>query len=657
MYHGSIQCYSMDEKEHFLNLKTLLDIEQKEDFELYRAQFILANLDARRRNGVTWYPVQLKDTEIGIGGQITIQLERSNYLNIGHQFSSGKNVVVYANNNGQQPEMHGTIKSVYEHKMSVIINMDDVPDWLYDGKIGVNLSFDTTSYEEMKAAIMQVLNAQDSRLEHIRKVIHGLKAPQTATLDNSLVIPALNLSQNKAVRHILAAEDVALIQGPPGTGKTTTIVQAIRLSLQKEKQILVCAPSNTAVDVLAEKLLNEGLKVLRIGHPARVDETLMSSTLDGQIQNHSAYKDLKEFRKSAEAYFKMASEKHFRNFGFEEREQKALLYKEAKSLKREAILLENYIIDSIVDAAQVICCTPVNANHHLLKKANFSTLFFDEAGQALEPMAWIPIIKCKKVVFSGDHLQLPPTVKSRKAENGGLKISLFERAMQNLKENTLLNIQYRMHEEIMAFSNLYFYNNALQADLSAKNNRLSYDPHDTVLYPAIAFIDTAGCGFEESQNPETQSHYNEGEGKIIIYKLKLLVEQYYASSTAIEQPLSIGIITPYREQRDYLESQIKDGLDFKNYPVHIVVKTIDGFQGQEKDVIILSMVRSNFNQTIGFLADERRLNVALTRAKKQIIVVGDSATLCIHPFFAKLFDYYASIDVLSSAWDFMSELE
>ncbi len=647
----------MDEKEHFLNLKALLDIEQKEDFAQYKEQFILANLDTRRRNGVTWYPVELKDTEIGIGGQITIQLERNNFLNIGHQFSSGKNVVVYANNNGQQPEMNGTIKSVHDHKMSVIINMDDVPDWLYDGKIGVNLSFDNTSYEEMQAAIMQVLNAKDSRLAHIRRVLQGLEKPSSAAIENSLVIPALNLSQNKAVRYILASEDVALIQGPPGTGKTTTIVQAIRLSLQKEKQILVCAPSNTAVDVLAEKLLNEGLKVLRIGHPARVDEALMSSTLDGQIHEHPGYKDLKEFRKSAEAYFKMASEKQFRNFGPDEREQKALLYKEAKSLKREAILLENYIIDSIVEAAQVICCTPVNANHHLLKKMNFSTLFFDEAGQALEPMAWIPILKCKKVVFSGDHLQLPPTVKSRKAENGGLKISLFERAMQNLNENALLNTQYRMHDEIMAFSNLYFYNGALQADLSAKNNRLSYDPLDNILYPAIRFIDTAGCGFEESQNPETLSHYNEGEAKIILYKLKLLIEQYYTTATYTEQPLSIGIITPYREQRDYLSAQIKDGIDLKDRPVHIVVKTIDGFQGQEKDVIILSMVRSNFNQSIGFLADERRLNVALTRAKKQLIVVADSATLSIHPFFEKLFEYYANNDVLLSAWEFMSDLE
>jgi ATP-dependent RNA/DNA helicase IGHMBP2 len=647
----------MSEQDHFLHLKSLLEIEQKEDFAQYREQFVLANLDARRRNGVTWYPVNLKETEATLGGQIVINIERNNYLNIAHQFSSGKNVVLFSNNNGQQPEMHGTIKSVYENKMAIVVNMDDGPDWLYDGKIGVNLSFDNTSYEEMQKALMQVMNAKESRLETIRQVLNGIKAPIVHEIDLSIIIPALNLSQNKAVRYVLASEDVALIQGPPGTGKTTTIVQAIRLSLQKEKQILVCAPSNTAVDVLAEKLLQEGLKVLRIGHPARVDEALLASTIDGQVAAHTSYKELKNYRKSAEEYFRMASEKHFRNFGSDEREQKALIYKEAKSLKREAILLENYIIDSILQEAQVVCCTPVNANHYLIRKLSFSTLFFDEAGQALEPMAWIPIIKCKKVVFSGDHLQLPPTVKSRKAENGGLKVSLFERAMKSMPENALLNVQYRMHEDIMSFSNQYFYNGALQADLSAKNNRLSYDSNDILLHQPIEFIDTAGCGYEEQQNPETLSMYNEGEAKIIIYKLNQIIEQFYAHDSSKATPLSIGIITPYKEQRDFLQEKIKEAVDIKKHPVSIVVKTIDGFQGQEKDVIFLSLVRSNTNQEIGFLADERRLNVALTRAKKKLIVVADSATLSVHPFFEKLFEHYATTDVLASAWELISELD
>jgi ATP-dependent RNA/DNA helicase IGHMBP2 len=646
----------MNEKEHFLHLKSLLEIEQKEDFAQYKEQFIQANLDTRRKNGVTWYPVSLKETEMGLGGQLTIHIERSNYLNAAHQFSSGKNVILYSNQNGQQPEMYGTIKSVYDHKMAIIINTDEEPDWLHEGKIGVNLSFDDTSYEEMNKALMQVMNAKDSRLEILRQVLHGIKVPVVGNGDSQLVIPSLNLSQNKAVRYVLASEDIALIQGPPGTGKTTTIVQAIRLSLHKEKQILVCAPSNTAVDVLAEKLLMEGLKVLRIGHPARVDETLLSCTMDGQVSQHASYKDLKNYRKSAEEYFRMASEKHFRNFGPDEREQKALLYKEAKSLKREAVLLENYIVDSILDEAQVVCCTPVNANHYLLKKLEFSTLFFDEAGQALEPMAWIPIIKCKKVVFSGDHLQLPPTVKSRKAENGGLKISLFERAMNTLKENALLNVQYRMHEDIMAFSNQYFYNGHLSADLSAKDNRLSYDHHDVILHQTIECIDTAGCGFEEQQNPETLSLYNEGEAKIVIYKIKLLLEQYYAHYNETKNRLNIGVITPYKEQRDYLEQHITSGIDVKDLPVNIVVKTVDGFQGQEKDIVLLSLVRSNYNQEIGFLADERRLNVALTRAKKKLIV-GDSATLSSHPFFEKLFEFYATKGVLVSAWELSSLIE
>jgi ATP-dependent RNA/DNA helicase IGHMBP2 len=645
------------EIDHFFKLKSLLEVEEKEDYLQYRRDFIQANLDERRRNGVTWYPLNILSQGVSIGGQQLLSVERNNHLHQAHQFSSGKNVILFSNAQGKDiPELYGTIKSVYDNQMSIMINDDDLPDWVFDGKIGVNLSFDDTTYEEMRQALMQVINAKDSQLQYLREIFANNRKPRFSEPDASIVIPKLNLSQNKAVRHALAAEDVALIQGPPGTGKTTTIVQAIRLTVQKEKQVLVCAPSNTAVDVLTEKLIQEGLKVLRIGHPARIDETLLSSTLDGQITQHSGYKDLKNFRKSAEEYFKMASDKRFRSYGPNEREQKTLMYQEAKSLKKEAILLENYIIDSIVENAQVVCCTPVNANHYLLKKTQFHTLFFDEAGQCLEPMAWIPILRCKKLVFSGDHWQLPPTIKSRQAENGGLKISLFERAIQNLPENALLSIQYRMHEDIMQFSNEYFYNGLLQADLSAKNNRLSYDSADVILHRPLECIDTAGCGFEEEQNPETLSLYNTGEAKIVVNKIKTLLAQYQYHENAHSAHLSIGIITPYKEQKEYLEKCIKEQLEIPTY-VKIVVKTVDGFQGQEKDVIILSLVRSNHKQEIGFLADERRLNVSLTRARKKLIVIGDSATLSNHPFFEKLFEFYANKEALSSAWELMSDLE
>ncbi|HRD38586.1 MAG TPA: AAA domain-containing protein, partial [Bacteroidia bacterium] len=396
-------------------------------------------------------------------------------------------------------------------------------------------------------------------------------------------------------------------------GKTTTLVQAIRLTLQNEKQVLVCAPTNTAVDLLTEKLLEQGISVLRVGHPARISEELISSSVDGQVQNHQYYKDIKNLRKNAEEYFRMAG-KYKRVFGKEDAAQRAAFYAEAKNCIKEARLLEEHVVNSLFESAQVICCTPVTSTNRGLQKKIFQTLFFDEASQALEPMVWIPLIKCNRVIFSGDHFQLPPVVKSIKAKKEGLDITLLDRCIKLEGVSSLLTRQYRMHNAIMSFSNAYFYNNELEADITVKEALLDATSESDLLSLPVELIDTAGCSFDEVQNPETLSLFNTGEADLLYKHLNLLLEQYAYSYS--EQKISVGIISPYKEQIELLKEKLSEQ-NMEGKPIeHISVKTIDGFQGEERDVIYISLVRSNTESEIGFLSDIRRMNVALTRARK-----------------------------------------
>ncbi|HEY1038753.1 MAG TPA: AAA domain-containing protein, partial [Bacteroidia bacterium] len=492
------------------HIQRLLAIEREEDNKQFREEFLRADVNKRRENGVTWYPVVINNEEPTLSNSTLIEVERSTYLDKPHQFSAGKNILFFSNKNNEHNEISGTIKSVYRNSMKIVINAEDLPDWAYEGKLGVNLQFDDNSYNEMEFALNKVINAKENRTEELREIIHGNSIPQFESIDESIILPGLNLSQNRAIRKVLAAKDVAVIHGPPGTGKTTTLVQAIRLTVQKEKQVLVCAPTNTAVDLLTEKLLAQGVKVLRIGNPARVSEELVSSTLDGKILSSEYYKDIKSLRKTAEEYFKMAG-KYKRTFGREEAQQRALFYAEAKNCVKEANALEDYITSQQLENAEVIACTPVTASSRFMREKRFKTLFFDEASQALEPMTWIPLLKCQRIILAGDHFQLPPVVKSREAEQGGLKITMLEKCMQKEDISVLLNIQYRMHNAIMEFSNTVFYNDQLQADISVKDVLLNNDENYPVLSRPIDFVDTAGCGYDELQNPETLSLYNPEE--------------------------------------------------------------------------------------------------------------------------------------------------
>ncbi len=635
-------------------LKELLLIERDEDYNQYKEQFLRAGIEQRKKNGVTWFPIQILSDELGYADYVHIEIERTNQIDTPHQFSAGKNVTLFSNKNPEEiQELTGTIKQSGKNKMKIILHTDELPDWCYEGRLGVNIQFDDNSYIEMQKALDEVVGARNNRVAELREIIEGTEKPSFEKIDDSLIIPQLNLSQNRAVRHILSANDIAVVHGPPGTGKTTTIVQAIRLILQSEKQVLVCAPTNTAVDLLTEKLIEQGVNVLRVGHPARVSEDLQKTTIDGQIQSHINYKDIKNLRRNAEEYFRMAS-KYKRTFGKEDAKQRAMYYTEARNCIKESRLLEDYIVDSLFDNAQVICCTPVTSTNKTLTKKKFNTLFFDEASQALEAISWIPLLKCNRVIFSGDHFQLPPVVKSVKAKQEGLDKTMLDRCIQHDTISSLLTRQYRMHQHIMQFSNAYFYNNELEADATVKDTLLSVNEDIDILHIPVELVDTAGCSFDEFQNPETLSLSNKGEADLLFKHLGVLLQQYQLSGETGK--IDIGIISPYKEQIELLKEKLQE-FDYSSYPVNeLAVKTIDGFQGEERDVIYISLVRSNPNSEIGFLSDIRRMNVALTRAKKKLVVIMDTATIGNHPFYKTFIEYCENHNFYKSAWEYSYEV-
>jgi ATP-dependent RNA/DNA helicase IGHMBP2 len=631
-------------------LKKLLQIERDEDYFQYKEQFLRAGIEQRRKNGLTWYPIKINSNELGYAELVQIEIERTSYLDQPHQFSSGKNVSLFSNQPDNQVfEINGTIKSAHKNKLKIILHCDDLPDWAYEGKLGVNIQFDDNSYTEMQKALDEVINAKNNRVAELRETLEGAEQLSFEKEDENILVPQLNLSQNRGIRKSLSATDLAVIHGPPGTGKTTTLTNAIRICLQSEKQVLVCAPTNTAVDLLTEKLLGQGLTVLRLGHPARISEELIKSSVDGQIQQHQHFHEIKNLRRNAEEYFRMAS-KYKRVFGKQDAQQRAAYYTEARTCLKDARLLEDYIVDDLFNNVQVICCTPVSSTHRALTRKRFNTLFFDEASQALEPMVWIPLLKCNRIILSGDHHQLPPVVKSLDAAKEGLGITMLDRCIKFKEAVSLLNKQYRMSSPIMQFSNSYFYNNELQADESVHDHALSADEHEEFFNKPIEFIDTAGCSFDEEQNPETLSLFNVQEGNLLFRHLQQLLTWH--SKLEYTHPITVGIISPYKEQIGWLKDNMNNFEFDHNKISELRIKTIDGFQGEECDVIYISLVRSNADQQIGFLSDLRRMNVAITRAKKKLVVIGDSATIGSNPFYKSFIEYCESNDYYRSAWEF-----
>lgn len=628
------------------NLRGLLAKEKEDDLQEYRRRINGKSINEQKKLGVCWYPVKLEKTRFDAGERLLIRISRHAAQNEPHLFQQGKLVNLFSNvqtDDNEDNSVTGVINQVTENEMIITINSNDFPDWLDMGYMGVQLMFDDNSYREMDAALEYMLNTKKENITHLMQVLLGGVDAEFSE-EFCFTVPKLNESQNKALNMILNAKDVAIVHGPPGTGKTTTLVQSVLYVLKNEQQVLVCAPSNAAVDLLVEKLFAQGVNVLRIGHPARVTDENLQRTVDVQITKHAEYRNLKSIRKQAEEYKKLGH-KYKRNFGPEEREQRKMLLSEARKLREEGDHLEFYITTQILQNAQVIACTLVGAANMLLKGKMFSTVFIDEASQGLEPATWIPILKAQRVVLAGDHKQLPPTVKSREAAKGGLDITLFEKAITRNKADVMLQEQYRMNTKIMAFSGKMFYNDKLFANKLVENHTVFENDEPLV------FIDTAGCGYTEMY--ETESCQNNEEAALLVKHLaKYLDELVYMGLDYV--PENIGIISPYRAQVTLLAELINDTPDLTaEQKKRITVNTIDSFQGQERDVIYISLVRSNDEGEIGFLSDIRRMNVAITRARKKLVITGDSATIGNHPFYSSFIDYVNDNAAYRSAFEFI----
>ncbi|MFZ2900757.1 MAG: AAA domain-containing protein [Saprospiraceae bacterium] len=625
----------------FQQLGDLVRMEKESDLEYYKELIERLPLEERKAKGFTWFPVQVGKSGYTYGERAYVIVEHQEPPEFAHQFRGGKTVRFFIRlADGKIKERTGVINFVEKRRMKIVLNAKDLPDWMNSGHAGVDLMFDERTYQEMEKALKIVREVKKGRLAELRAILLGAQPRTTDPIAAPVNIPELNPSQNHAIDQILAAQDVAVVHGPPGTGKTTTLVHAIRLLCEREATVLVTAPSNTATDLLTERLAEQGLNVVRVGNISRVDETIISHTLEAQLSKHPESKNIKKVKIQA-AEFRRQAKRFRRHFGKEEYDERKDLLKQAGDLDAWAKDLEDRLIDQILTSAQVITCTLVGAAHPVLEHRRFRTVVIDEAAQALEPATWIPIIRASRVVLAGDPYQLPPTVKSVEAQRKGLDVTLIERCIAMWNDVSLLTVQYRMHNAIMGFSNEMFYKGVLRAAEGIHDHRLDFGGHEPV-----TFIDTAGCGFDEMVKEEYQSRYNPQEFHILCEHLYQLVESY------ADHPLpSIALISPYREQVAHMEATVKEDPLLASLP--LTINTIDGFQGQERDVVYLSLVRSNAKGQIGFLDDYRRMNVAMTRAKKLLVVVGDSATIASHEFYRSLLDYVDRKGHYQTAWEYM----
>ena len=592
-------------------------------------------LELRRTQGLVWYPLQIVEEDTAPDGNPVLVLERQTRKRHGHFFQSGQPVLLFQ---ADQPAGHkhsGTITAIEPDRLKIVF-AGELPDWAFDGRIGIEPDFSETTFTQGMNALQKVASAENNSLATLREILLGNASPNLISTKFSFANSALNPSQNDAIQAAMAGSEVFMIQGPPGTGKTTTLTELITTVLQQEPKVLVCAPSNAAVDLLAEKLAQQNIRVLRIGNPARLSERLFDLTLEGQLRKHPEYKQIKAFHKEA-AEIRRQATKYKRNFDRAAADQRKQLLQESRNLVKEARLLADQLTKETVQSAQAILCTLVGAASELIESVQNIPVFMDEAAQAPEPLAWIPILKAKRVILAGDHCQLPPTILSAEASRAGLSKTLFEKAMLSpalAEVRKMLTIQYRMHQNIMDFPSLQFYSGQLQADESVKDRCLDHLP--------VCFVDTAGTGWEEQFNPESKSFANPEEGRFLISQLENWVTQF--------PDQSVAVISPYKEQVEWLRTEVQKNELFSGKA--ITVDSVDGFQGQERDSVWISLVRSNERHEIGFLADTRRMNVAMTRARKKLFILGDSSTLSENRFYKQFLDYVYQTGSYQSVWEY-----
>lgn len=644
-----------------LQQRTLLQLEYYTEKEAFRKLTEQMGMQRKVKRGDAWFPLQVGKSFYNSLNQTAIEVFRTSDQDIEHNFEFGRPVMFFRSEGSEELKYFsftGTVSYVDGDRMVVTVP-DSAPLLELQQStdpIGVQLSFDETSYKLMFEALDRVMKAKNNRLAYLRDLFYSHQKAGRFSFE-PMKFPWLNPTQERAVNEVLWAKDVAIVHGPPGTGKTTTLVEAINETLMRESQVLVCAQSNMAVDWISEKLVDRGINVLRIGNPTRVNDKMLGFTYERRFESHADYPQLWAIRKAIRELRKNRK-KDSENY-----------HQKMDRLKSRAAEIELRINAELFGKARVIACTLVGSAHHLLEGMKFGTLFIDEAAQALEAACWIPMKRASRVILAGDHCQLPPTVKSIAALRAGLGKTLMERIAENKPEVvTLLKIQYRMNDEIMRFSSDWFYGGKVESapqikyrsvldydhpitwiDTSNEENQITIEGEDapedsaSTASSVSAANQNSDLNFKEQFVGESFGRINKAEAELTL----LTLAEYFTKigkQRVLEERIDVGIISPYRAQVQYLKKLIKKYEFFKPYRRLISVNTVDGFQGQERDVILISLVRSNDEGQIGFLKDLRRMNVAMTRARMKLIILGNKDTMTKHPFYKKLWEYVEAIN-------------
>ena len=615
--------------------RLLLELEYQTEKESFRKQTEEMGVQRKVKRGDAWYPLKVDKSYYNSLNQLAVEVIRTSDQEIEHTFEFGKTVMFFSceGNKIKYLPFTATVSYVDGDRMVCIIPNNGYLVTLQNTQnVGVQLSFDETSYRLMMEALDRAIKGK-GRLGYLRDLFYSHQKAETFVFP-PMHFPYLNQTQEDAVNMVLRAKDVTIVHGPPGTGKTTTLVEAIRETLMRESQVLVCAQSNMAVDWISEKLVDRGINVLRIGNPTRVNDKMLSFTYERRFEAHPDYPHLWAIRKAIRelrAHRKRGDEK---------------FHQKLESLKGRATELEIRINNELFGEARVIACTLVGAANRLLDGQKYGTLFIDEAAQALEAACWIPIRRVSRVILAGDHCQLPPTVKSIAALKAGLSKTLMERIVEMKPEVvTLLKMQYRMNDDIMRFSSNYFYDGQVESAPNVKyRGILDLDVAMEWVNPSenSESLESSEESFKETFIGESFGRINKDEAELTLNTLQQYFERI-GKQRLLDERIDVGIISPYRAQVQYLRRLLMKREFFKPFRRQISINTVDGFQGQERDIIVLSMVRSNDDGQIGFLRDLRRMNVAITRARMKVIILGDVATLTRHPFYRQLWQYIQSL--------------
>lgn len=603
--------------------RRLLEAEYKYEQETFRRETTVMPLGRKIKRGICWFPLRVGRSYYNSLNQLSIEIYRTADTGIDHNFEYERPVCFFTLDAGDTPhfmKFNATVSYAEGDRMVVVVPGTDAVVAVENAeRLGVQLFFDETTYRLMFRALDNAIAAKDNRLAELREIFHGAQKPAKST-PFPTPIPWLNPSQRQAVNEVLRAKDVAVVHGPPGTGKTTTLVEAVYEILRRESQVMVCAQSNMAVDWISEKLSDRGVNVLRIGNPTRVNDKMLSFTYERRFEAHPDYPQLWAVRRAIRQLYSQKGDT-------ERRHQKI------SRLRDRATELELSIHTSLMDAARVVACTLAGAANRTLDGMKFHTLVVDEAAQALEAAVWIPLQKCHRLVLAGDHRQLPPTIKSGAAAKGGLGKTLMETLAQEKPECvSLLNVQYRMNEAIARFSSEMFYGGRLESAPEVKSRGiLDYDT-------PVSWIDSSAVDSKEEFVGDTYGRINRAEAALTLDTLKKYIAGI-GKERLLYENTDIGVISPYKAQVQLLRRMFGRDAFLRPFRNSITVNTVDGFQGQERDIIIISLVRANGDGSIGFLSDIRRMNVAITRARMKLFILGNAETLRKHPFYRKLYEY------------------